>query len=147
MEKIIKKFYDLQQDTIYFEKKENNNVEATLASIGCDFFPKQLVEFYSSYKFARFSADDILSLEEIENELENFADFLDAMGIDNTEDRYVPFGVDGMGGYYAFISNKKDESIYWLDHENPDELNKFEDFKSFLEDRYECEVYIMEEDE
>ena len=52
-----------------------------------------------------------------------------------------------MGGYYAFISNKKDESIYWLDHENPDELNKFEDFKSFLEDRYECEVYIMEEDE
>ena len=145
MKNTIKKLQELQQDTIYFEKKTNNKVEAILKSIGCEFYPEQLVEFYSSYEFARFSADDILSLEEIENELESFADFIDAMGIDNAEDHYVPFGLDGMGGYYAFISNKKDEAVYWLDHENPDELNKFENFNSFLQDRYECEVYIMEE--
>lgn len=147
MEEIIQKFNKLQRDTIFFEKKKNSKVESILKSMGCEFYPVQLVEFYSSYEFARFSADDILPLEELESEIEYFEEFLEDMGIDSKENHYVPIGLDGMGGYYVFISNKKDEAIYWIDHDNPDEINSFENFHAFLEDRYECEVFIMESDD
>ncbi len=35
--------------------------------------------------------------------------------------QYIPFASDGQGGYYAFIGNREDENLYYLDHEFPDD--------------------------
>ena len=54
------------------------------------------------------------------------------MEIDYSEYKYVPIANDGMGGYYAFLSNSKEETIYYLDHEFPDEIQTYKNFEDFL---------------
>ena len=56
------------------------------------------------------------------------------MNIDSKKDKYIPVADDGMGGYYAFLSNKNDEKIYYLDHEFPDDIQAYNNFEEFLDE-------------
>ena len=122
------------KDSIEFKEQENNDVENYFYNeLKCANVPNGVLEFYKEYDGCSLSINDIFSLEGIKNELtEFFEDFLKGMDIDSSEYKYVPIADDGMGGYYAFLSNNEEETIYYLDHEFPDEIQSYENFEEFL---------------
>ena len=119
-----------------FQKQKNTEIKKYFhEELKCENVPDGVIEFYKEYDGCRLSINDIFSIQEIKNELsEYFVDFLGGMGIDYSKNKYVPIANDGMGGYYAFLSNSKEEMIYYLDHEFPDEIQTYENFEDFLND-------------
>ena len=133
IEDIIKEY----EDVLDFVKQDHQEIEKFFRNeLQCENIPKGVLEFYKKYDGCSLSINDIFSLEEIKQILlDEFDDFLDAMGIDKEEGRYVPIADDGMGGYYVFLSSEKDETIYYLDTEFPDEIQDlYKNFAEFLED-------------
>ena len=69
----------------------------------------------------------------------SFKKFLSS-GIKHDETaQYIPVANDGMGGYYAFIGNKKDENIYYFDHEFASEEPTICTIKEIIEDNEELD--------
>ena len=143
----IQKFSQVA-DSVRFHDKKSDNVESFFKDeLNCEFVPSQVVEFYSNYDGATFSIAKIYPINDLKEQYTKFKDKLAGFNINYDDDKYVPIGIDGMGGYFVFSSNKEDKTIYWIDHENVDkDLDKFTDFKEFLEDRLDSELYIKEND-
>lgn len=122
------------EDSIEFRNQENDDVEKFFyEELECKNVPEGVIEFYKDYDGCSLSINEIFSLEDIKNEVsEFFDDFLKGMGIDFSEYKYIPIADDGMGGYYAFNADNDDETIYYLDHEFPDEIQSYENFEDFL---------------
>lgn len=131
---IIKKF----EKNLELKKQEKQNIEKFFSEeLKCKFVPHGVIEFYKEYDGCELSINNIFSLEEISNEIkEFFCDFLEGMGINTDKYKYIPIANDGMGGYYAFLANRKEETIYYLDHEFPDERMTYNNFEEFL--KYNC---------
>ena len=89
---------------------------------GCTNVPKQVLEFYDKHDGIDLTINEIFSFEKIIEEYNGlFKEFLSS-GINHDLDaQYIPIANDGMGGYYAFIGNKEDENIYYLDSEFPED--------------------------
>lgn len=91
------------------------------------YVPKNVIKFYASCNgiIIKFLSD-IFSLDQIKEEYEHFDEFIKAMELEDDMKKYnlVPIADDGMGGYYVFKSNVKDDHIYYLDSEYPEKLEK-----------------------
>lgn len=90
--------------------------------LNCSNVPKQVINFYNEFNGKELTINKIFSKEEIKKEINgHFKDFLNAGIKHNENDMLIPIANDGMGGYYAFVGNKKDENIYYFDHDFPSE--------------------------
>lgn len=138
---MLKEVIEEFEDIVEFNVQGESNVKAYFSDeLGLTNVPTGVIEFYEEYDGARLSINDVFSLEEIKQELEDFDIFLKAMGLNPDTDKYVPIANDGMGGYYAFLSNSDEETIYYLDHEFPDNINSYESFEDFLRDICEMDA-------
>lgn len=87
----------------------------------CTHVPQQVIEFYTECDGKDLKINKIFSKKEILEEMDNFKQYLNAGIKHNESDLLIPIANDGMGGYYAFVGNKKDENIYYFDHEFAEE--------------------------
>lgn len=88
----------------------------------CTNVPNQVVEFYNKHDGMSLTINEIFSFNEIIEEYNGFfKEFLSAGINHDSSAQYIPIANDGMGGYYAFIGNKKDDNLYYFDHEFADE--------------------------
>lgn len=121
-------------DTITFIDGSNNNVEDYFKSeLNCSFVPKQVIEFYEKYDGIDFDINELYSLKQIKEETNELKEYSDSYEIDYDNNKYIPIANDGMGGYYAFLSDREDEKIYWIDTENVgNEWKQYKDLSEFL---------------
>ena len=138
---MLKEVIEEFEDIVEFHVQGESDAESYFKDeLELTHVPAGVVEFYKEYDGARLSISDVFSLEEIKEELEDFDIFLNAMGINPETSKYVPIANDGMGGYYAFLSNSEEETIYYLDHEFPDDINTYDSFEDFLRDICEMDA-------
>lgn len=125
-------------DSIKFIKVKNNNVDEYFKmQLGCEFVPKQIIEFYENYDGASFLISDIYSLKSLKDLKEQFINDANNFEIEYTKDKFIPIANDGMGGFYVFSSNKNDEKIYWIDSENVgQEWMYYQNLEEFLNEMY-----------
>lgn len=98
--------------------------------------------------------NEIFPLEIIKELLKPDSDFMmfvEEMQIEGEMNEYgfVPVADDGLGGFFVFASNQKDNAIYYIDHEkkfNIKKCAKFVDFEEFLEEQDKLMDYLNEED-
>ena len=125
--------------------KNSNVLEYFKNTLNCSYVPKQVVEFYSKYDGARFTINDMYSLKELKDLASDFKYESKAFKIKYEDDMYIPIADDGMGGYYVFSSNKKDNKIYWIDSENiGSKWFEYKDLADFLDDMNKAAIYCNE---
>ena len=113
--------------------------------------PKDVIKFYASCNVVVIkSLSEIFSLQDIRKELDEFNDFIVGMDLKEDMERYnlIPIANDGMGGYYVFKANEKDEHIYYLDCEFPEKVDncvKFDSFNNYLEEIYDIQNRLADE--
>ena len=132
---VVAEYEDIED----FKPQKNENVECYFKEkLKCENIPEGVLEFYNEYDGCVLSINDVFALKEITEELLFFKDFLKAIGIDGEKEKYIPIANDGKGGYYAFLSNKKEETIYYFNHEFLDNIQTYTNFEEFL--KYTCKL-------
>lgn len=98
-----------------------------LNELDCTHVPQDIIKYYVTNKGEGKICENftILSLEAIKEELENcFPEFLYSFGYEGDE-RLIPFATDEAKGYYVFVGNKNDNTLYWLDPDFPDDWKEY----------------------
>ncbi|MBR6034206.1 MAG: SMI1/KNR4 family protein [Clostridia bacterium] len=133
-------------DLINLNEGGNSDAESFFKNnLKCEYVPKQIVEFYEKYDGATFTINDLYSLDELSDLFDSLNDEAYAFDIDMEKDRFVPIADDGQGGYYAFISNREDDKIYWIDHENVgNSWYTNRDLADFLDEMLGAAIYCEE---
>lgn len=98
-----------------------------LNELDCTHVPQDILDYYVAHNGEGKNCKNltILSLEVIKEELENcFPEFLNSFGYEGDE-RLIPFATDEAKGYYVFVGNKNDNTLYWLDPDFPDDWKEY----------------------
>lgn len=98
-----------------------------LNELDCTHVPQDILDYYVANNGEGENCKNltILSLEVIKEELENcFPEFLNSFGYEGDE-RLIPFATDEAKGYYVFVGNKNDNTLYWLDPDFPDDWKEY----------------------
>ena len=98
-----------------------------LNELDCTHVPQDILDYYVANNGEGKNCENltILSLETLKEELENyFPEFLNSFGYEGDE-RLIPFATDKGKGYYVFVGNKNDNTIYWLDPDFPDDWKEY----------------------
>jgi hypothetical protein len=98
--------------------------------------PKDYLYFMSKTNGIEFACGCVFAMPKEEDDL--LQDELDAFEQGYQAKDWFFFGDDGMGGYVAFnIKDDNNQSVYYFDHEFPEELIPTDTFTDWLKEQLE----------
>jgi len=149
LKKIIERMKEYSPQIFNLYDQENENIEEYFKKeFDCEHIPSEFLEFYKYFDGCSLLISSIYSINnngplfKSNSDEKSTREFCKFLGINYENNKYFIFANDGMGGAYAFIKNKPDEQIYYLDHEFPDTIESYKSFYEYLSTQVEMGIDI-----
>lgn len=135
-------------DLFMLNKQNCADVQAYFkTNFNCQHLPQEFLEFMQNLDGLQTETFTIFSLND--NDKENFVmkfeDYSTEKDVQNycsnlkkkTKSKLFFFGCDNLGGRFAFKTNNKDNSVYYLNRSKPNQILIYNSFLGLLNDQIE----------